>query len=71
MTSRTKLVRKAVDDVLGGEETWKHADSTMGRLPFFFSENNHLHINFQRLATSVTTTKRISISYRFGQRMSR
>ncbi|KAF7293135.1 DNA-directed RNA polymerase subunit [Mycena chlorophos] len=29
MTSRTKLERKAVDDVLGGEEMWKHADATM------------------------------------------
>jgi hypothetical protein len=37
MTSRTKLVRKAVDDVLGGEEAWKYADSTQGasRLPVF------------------------------------
>ncbi|CAK5277869.1 unnamed protein product [Mycena citricolor] len=33
MTSRTKLVRKAVDDVLGGEEAWKHADATMASCP--------------------------------------
>jgi hypothetical protein len=32
MTSRTKLKRKEVDDVLGGEEMWKHADSTTGAL---------------------------------------
>lgn len=30
MTSRTKMKRKQVDDVLGGEEMWKHADSTAG-----------------------------------------
>ena len=30
MTSRTRLDRKQVDDVLGGEEMWKHADSTAG-----------------------------------------
>ena len=30
MTSRTTLTRKAVDDVLGGDEMWKHADSTAG-----------------------------------------
>ena len=30
MTSRTKLTRKQVDDVLGGEDAWKHADSTTG-----------------------------------------
>ncbi|KAJ3788316.1 hypothetical protein GGU10DRAFT_393461 [Lentinula aff. detonsa] len=29
MTSRTKLERKTVDDVLGGDEMWKHADSTL------------------------------------------
>ncbi|KAF7328818.1 DNA-directed RNA polymerase subunit [Mycena venus] len=33
MTSRTKLVRKAVDDVLGGDEAWKHADSTQASCP--------------------------------------
>ncbi|KAJ7058632.1 hypothetical protein C8F01DRAFT_1148815 [Mycena amicta] len=33
MTSRTKLVRKAVDDVLGGEEAWKDADKTMASCP--------------------------------------
>jgi DNA-directed RNA polymerase III subunit RPC11 len=27
MTSRTRLARKQADDVLGGEEMWKHADS--------------------------------------------
>jgi DNA-directed RNA polymerase III subunit RPC11 len=30
MTSRTKLKLKEVDDVLGGDEMWKHADSTAG-----------------------------------------
>ncbi|KAL0068433.1 RNA polymerase III C11 subunit [Marasmius tenuissimus] len=33
MTSRTKLKRKEVDDVLGGEEMWKHADSTAASCP--------------------------------------
>lgn len=28
MTSRDRLKRKKIDDVLGGEETWKDADST-------------------------------------------
>ena len=32
MTSRTRLKRKEVDDVLGGEEMWEHADSTAGEL---------------------------------------
>ena len=30
MTSRTKLKRKEIDDVLGGDEMWAHADKTMG-----------------------------------------
>jgi DNA-directed RNA polymerase III subunit RPC11 len=30
MTSRTHMKRKDVDDVLGGEDQWKHADSIMG-----------------------------------------
>jgi hypothetical protein len=33
MTSRTRLTRKQVDDVLGGDEAWKHADSTTGMFP--------------------------------------
>ncbi|TEB30449.1 hypothetical protein FA13DRAFT_1630671 [Coprinellus micaceus] len=28
MTSRTRLKRKEIDDVLGGDEMWKHADQT-------------------------------------------
>lgn len=39
MTSRTHLRRKRVDDVLGGEEMWKHADSIAGKgsnLPFAY-----------------------------------
>jgi len=33
MTSRTRLERKQADDVLGGEEMWKHADSIASELP--------------------------------------
>lgn len=32
MTSRTRLKRKEVDDVLGGAEAWAHADKTQGTL---------------------------------------
>ena len=34
MTSRTRLERKQADDILGGEEMWKHADSTAGEVSF-------------------------------------
>lgn len=30
---RTYLKRKEVDDVLGGEDSWKNVDSTQGALP--------------------------------------
>lgn len=30
MTARTRMKRKDVDDVLGGDDHWKHADSTAG-----------------------------------------
>lgn len=67
MTSRTRMERKAVDDVLGGDEMWKHADATDGaclahglvcrsRRP-------------QRCATSATIGGRISISCRSGLQM--
>ncbi|KAG6850632.1 hypothetical protein H0H93_010824 [Arthromyces matolae] len=37
MTSRTKLKRKEIDDVLGGDEMWAHADKTMGTFLLFLS----------------------------------
>jgi DNA-directed RNA polymerase III subunit RPC11 len=43
MTSRTKLKRKNVDDVLGGAETWKDADSTAGECFFFFGLCKYLN----------------------------
>ncbi|CAO1632593.1 unnamed protein product [Parajaminaea phylloscopi] len=33
MTSRTKLKRKEVDDVMGGEDSWKNVDSTDAPCP--------------------------------------
>lgn len=30
MTTRTKLKRKEIDDVMGGEDSWKNVDSTDG-----------------------------------------
>lgn len=40
MTSRTRLKRKEVDDVLGGEETWRDADSTASQSSFFYDVEN-------------------------------
>ena len=34
MTSQTRLKRKEVDDVLGGEEMWKDADQAESKLMF-------------------------------------
>jgi DNA-directed RNA polymerase III subunit RPC11 len=36
MTSRSRMKRKAVDDVLGGDETWRDADSTASQSHFSF-----------------------------------
>lgn len=33
MTTRQHLKRKEVDDVMGGEESWKNVDSTDGSYP--------------------------------------
>lgn len=34
VTSRMYLERKQVDDVMGGEDSWKNVDSTDGTLVF-------------------------------------
>lgn len=34
VTSRMYLERKQVDDVMGGEDSWKNVDSTDGTLAF-------------------------------------
>ncbi|KAI4523488.1 hypothetical protein EV122DRAFT_219393 [Schizophyllum commune] len=31
MTTRTRMKRKEIDDVFGGDEQWKHAQSTMAQ----------------------------------------
>lgn len=35
VTSRMYLERKQVDDVMGGEDSWKNVDSTDGTLAFY------------------------------------
>jgi DNA-directed RNA polymerase III subunit RPC11 len=37
MTSRMRLKRKQVDDVLGGDEMWAHADRTQGMTSFIIN----------------------------------
>lgn len=49
MTSRTHLKRKEVDDVLGGDDTWKHADSTAGTCDGSLSQ--HIFIDSYVIAT--------------------
>lgn len=52
MTSRTRLERKQVDDVLGGADMWKHADSTAGpRLSSPFLVPNVLNLLLTFIAT--------------------
>lgn len=33
MTTRVKLIRKQVDDIMGGEDAWKNVDSTDAACP--------------------------------------
>ena len=66
MTSRTRLERKQIDDVLGGAETWAHADHTQGMASVFlqeFSVANRCESQ-QRHAPTVMPAKPISINYR-------
>jgi hypothetical protein len=66
MTSRTKMRRKEVDDVLGGDEMWKHADATTGKptlTPFFVAETQHFASHScQLLVISATTTEHTFIN---------
>jgi DNA-directed RNA polymerase subunit M/transcription elongation factor TFIIS len=67
LTSRTRLERKQIDDVLGGAETWAHADQTQG-LPSVlhgFSVANRCELP-QRHAPTVMPAKLIFINYRLG-----
>jgi len=43
MTSRTRMRRKEVDDVLGGDEMWKHADSTDGEWYYYLKVCSRLY----------------------------
>ena len=48
MTSRMRLKRKQVDDVLGGDEMWAHADRTQGMTGFTVDgRGNFLTLSFQ------------------------
>ncbi|KIM81039.1 hypothetical protein PILCRDRAFT_821877 [Piloderma croceum F 1598] len=69
MTSRTRLKRKEVDDVLGGEEMWKHADST----PTSCDKCNHgrayfLQLQIRSADEPMTTSYRCaSCGYRWNE----
>ena len=54
MTSRERMKRKEVDDVLGGEEAWKNADSTAStsNLSSLFSNNVELELTILFLFSS-------------------
>ncbi len=52
MTARTKLKRKAIDDVLGGDEQWAHADQTLGTSAAKVSKYNEGPTNLQYVVAS-------------------
>ena len=69
MTSRTRMKRKEVDDVLGGDEMWKHADATDGApLPH---RSVQCSCRPQRVVINATIEEHIFISCRLGLQTNR
>jgi hypothetical protein len=66
------MKRKDVDDVLGGEDHWKHADSTAGLLFLLHIsfETEHVPRMYQPNAISASTAARISTSCKFAPQTS-
>lgn len=71
MTSRITLTRKAVDDVLGGDEMWKHADATTGAHGVTPTKVQKLQLNAllfpQPPATSAIMIVHIFINFKFAR----
>jgi len=61
------MKRKTVDDVLGGDEMWKHADATDGAS---LAHGSASLMPVQRCAINATIGGRISTSCRSGLLMS-
>ena len=72
MTSRMRLQRKQVDDVLGGDEMWAHADRTQGMTGLTVDGRGNLKFSLsnQPPATSVISTVPFSINFKYAQLMS-
>ena len=68
MTARTRLKRKEVDDVLGGEEMWKDADQTESMHCVLYNIVQYM-TRLQSNATSAIQTARTINSFRFVQQM--
>ena len=70
MTSRMRLKRKEVDDVLGGDEMWAHADRTQGikYLPLLLlvAEETDKPLFPQPPATNVISTVPFSINCKYA-----
>lgn len=69
MTTRQHLTRKQVDDVMGGEESWKNVDSTDGTYAEYCVEYPRLKLTLvsvflQRRVPSARTQKHSLCSYR-------
>lgn len=58
------MKRKEVDDVLGGDEMWKHADATDGAS--LRRRSAYRSCPLQRVVINAIIEERISISCRFG-----
>jgi hypothetical protein len=71
MTSRTRLKRKEVDDVLGGEETWRDADQTESApaILILLVMNDASHCFWQSNVTNAIPIEHTSDSSRYVLQM--
>lgn len=76
MTTRVKLTRKDVDDIMGGEDAWKNVDKTAGELEVTHHIAGEIAIaeadrsSLQFPVRSATMRKPFSCSFKFGLLMS-
>ena len=54
-TSKVKLKKKVLDDVLGGDEAWKNVDRAMARCPFCANDQAYFQLRQIRSADEPST----------------
>ncbi|KAJ7578644.1 hypothetical protein C8J56DRAFT_1016556 [Mycena floridula] len=68
MTTRTRLTRKVVDDVLGGDEMWADADFTMASCPKCNHDSAYFHqLQIRSADEPMTTCACVSCAHRWRE----